>query len=115
MQLAHAVAFALSLPEACEEPHHELRSFRVGKKIFATLTPDGRLLHVFVPAADVGAVVAAAPDAFEELWWGKRLAGVRIVLARADADTVRGLLVEAWRSRAPKRATAEFDAQGGAR
>ena len=28
---------ALSLPEATEAPHHEITSFRVSKKIFATL------------------------------------------------------------------------------
>ena len=34
-------ALALSLPEAHEAPHFERTSFRVGKKIFATMTPDG--------------------------------------------------------------------------
>ena len=32
---------ALSLPEATEAPHFERASFRVGKKIFATMTADG--------------------------------------------------------------------------
>lgn len=31
---------ALSFPEASEEPHFEKQSFRVRKKIFATLSPD---------------------------------------------------------------------------
>ncbi|MFN0214395.1 MAG: MmcQ/YjbR family DNA-binding protein [Saprospiraceae bacterium] len=31
--------FALSLPETAEEPHHEITSFRVKRKIFATLNP----------------------------------------------------------------------------
>jgi hypothetical protein len=33
---------ALSLPETTEEPHHDMTSFRVGGKIFATVTPRGR-------------------------------------------------------------------------
>ena len=33
---------ALSLPEAHEAPHFERTSFRTGKKIFATMTRDGR-------------------------------------------------------------------------
>jgi len=33
-------SFALSLPEASEPPHVERTSFRVGKKIFATMTAD---------------------------------------------------------------------------
>lgn len=35
--IQEAVTYALSLPEAIEMPHFEKRSFRVGKKIFATL------------------------------------------------------------------------------
>jgi hypothetical protein len=34
-------AIAMSLPEAEEKPHFERTSFRVGRKIFATMTADG--------------------------------------------------------------------------
>ena len=46
--LERARAFALSLPEATEEPHHDMSSFRVRGKIFATVPPDGEHLHVYL-------------------------------------------------------------------
>ncbi|HEX2041016.1 MAG TPA: MmcQ/YjbR family DNA-binding protein [Acidimicrobiales bacterium] len=86
---------ALSLPEAHEAPHFEKSSFRVGKKIFATLTEDGRHLHVFIDEAETRAAVEEDPASCEELWWGKRLSGVRVALAAADPDRVVELLEEA--------------------
>ncbi|MDR7466128.1 MAG: MmcQ/YjbR family DNA-binding protein [Armatimonadota bacterium] len=48
MKIDRVRRFALSLPEATEEPHSDKSSFRVKGKIFATVPPDGRHLHVFV-------------------------------------------------------------------
>ncbi len=93
---------ALALPEATEQPHHDLTSFRVRGKIFATMPPDGGRLHVFLPEDDVASYCAEFPDAVEELWWGKKLSGCRIVLGHADRALVRELLSESWRRRAPK-------------
>jgi hypothetical protein len=45
-------ALALSLPEACEQDHHGIPSFRVRGKIFATV-PDGE--HVRVMADECAA------------------------------------------------------------
>jgi hypothetical protein len=57
----------------------------------------------------VAASCAEFPDAVEELWWGTRLSGCRVQLARADAALVRELLAESWRRRAPARLVAAFD------
>jgi hypothetical protein len=94
---------ALGLPEATEEPHFDMTSFRVRGKIFATLPPDEQHLHVFVGEDETRACVAEAPSTFEELWWGKRLSGVRVRLAIAEATRVAELLADAWRRKAPKR------------
>ena len=110
MKLADARRFALSLPEATEEPHFEKSSFRVRGKIFATVPEGGRHLNVFVDEHETRASVAEDPAAFEELWWGKKLSGVRVTLARANARLVRELLEEAWRRKAPKRLTARGEA-----
>lgn len=111
MQFEAARKFALSLPDATEAPHHELWSFRVGGKIFATgPTKDGHL-HIFVADDDTRAAVAMDPRAFAELFWGRRLAGVRVTLAAARAGPVRELLVKSWRRKASKRAIARFDAE----
>jgi hypothetical protein len=93
---------ALSLPEAMEKPHHGIPSFRVANKIFATV-PDNGHLHVMVGRDETDMAVSAEPRAFEELWWGERLAGVRVNLAAADIGLLTVLLSEAWRRKAPRR------------
>ena len=113
MRLTEARRFALSLPEASEEPHFDLSSFRVRGKIFATVPPDEAHLHIFVDEAEARATVAEDPAAFEELWWGKQLRGVRVNLVVADAARVCELLEESWRRKAPKRLVAARDTRGG--
>jgi len=107
--------FALSLPGSTEEPHHEMSSYRVGGKIFATVTPDGQYLHVFVTEPEISASVAEDPGAFQPLVWGKAVRGVRVRLAVAPQERVAELLAEAWRRRAPRRLVAEHDAADQAR
>jgi hypothetical protein len=109
MRLEEVRRFALSLPGAYEQAHFEKSSFRIGGKIFATVPPGGRHLHVFVDEHEARASVADDPSAFEELKWGKKLAGVRVDLRVADRDTVVELLEESWRRRASKRRIAELD------
>jgi hypothetical protein len=110
MDLDDARRLALELPETHEEPHFDLTSFRVGKKIFATAPVDGDHIRIFVDESETKACVAEAPDRFEELRWGQNLVGVKVVLAKADPDRVAELLEESWRRKAPKRAIAAFDA-----
>jgi hypothetical protein len=110
MNLKDARTFALSLPEATEEPHFEMSSFRVRGKLFATVPPDGDHLHIFIDEHETRGVVAGAPLAFEELWWGRRLCGVRVNLEAAGEETVFELLEESWRRKAPRRVVAAFDA-----
>jgi hypothetical protein len=107
--LEHARRFALSLPQATEEPHFDMSSFRVRGKIFATVPPDEAHLHVFVDEPEIAASVAENPAAFEPLRWGDRVRGLRIVLGPAPEDRVAELLEESWRRKAPKRLIADFD------
>lgn len=93
---------ALALPEATEEPHHDLTSFRVRGKIFATMPPEGGRVHVFLPEDAVASYRAEFPDAVEELWWGKKLSGCRVMLRHAQRALVKELLTESWRRKAPK-------------
>ena len=98
--------FALSLPEATEEPHFDLSSFRVKGKIFATVPPEEKYLHVFVDGEELELMPAVRPKAYEKLFWGKRVAYLRVTLAAAKADEVEALLRSAWRRRAPKKLAA---------
>jgi hypothetical protein len=100
---------ALALPEATEAPHHDMTSFRVAGKIFATLPPELDRVHIFVAADEVAAYVAEYPEAVEELWWGTRLRGCRVMLRRATSALLRELLADAWRHRAPKKLLDQFD------
>lgn len=92
----------MSLPEAVEQDHHGRPSFRVGGKIFATLWSDERM-NVMVDQGGVLTAVEAAPAAYEEVWWGKRLAAVGVTLAHVDRELLAELLTDAWEQKAPKR------------
>lgn len=113
MDLDAARRLALALPATHEQPHHDLTSFRVGTKIFATAPPGGGELRIFVDDDETRACVAEDPDAFAELWWGKTLYGVTVTLDAVTPDRVAELLEEAWRGKAPKRTLAAFDAAAG--
>ena len=58
MKISEVRHFALSLPESSEKPHFDKTSFRIGQKIFATIPPDGDVLHVFVDEDETRSCVA---------------------------------------------------------
>ncbi len=103
MKLAEARIFALSLPEADEQPHFQYSSFRVKGKIFATVPPDKNHLNVFVDDERCELALSMFPDAYEKLWWGKKVVGVTVRLSEADVSDVQDLLHSAWKRKAPKR------------
>lgn len=100
--LAQVRRMARSLPETTEQDHHGFPSFRVAGKIFTTV-PDASHLHVMLPEGIVGMAIGLSPQACAELWWGKRLCGVRVSLAGVRTAFVSMLLAEAWRHKAPAR------------
>lgn len=98
--LGQARKVALALPETTEEPHHDMSSFRVRGKIFATV-PDDAHLRVMVDETEIRAAVAENPDVCREIYWGKRVACVVVDLKRAKLALVRDLLTDAWIRKAP--------------
>jgi len=100
--MGEARELALSLPEALEQDHHGMPSFRVRGKIFAT-QPDGDHLRIMVDEGDILAAVAENPAACEEFWWGARLACVVVDLRFCAPDLVVELITDAWRRKAPRR------------
>ncbi len=101
-----ARSLALSLPEAVEQDHHGRPSFRVGGKIFATLWSDERM-NVMLDEGGILTAVDRAPDACEQVWWGKRLAAVGVRLAAADRELLAELLEDALEHKAPTRLVRE--------
>ena len=53
---------------------------------------------------DEGGILTAIndhPETCAEVWWGKKLAAVRVDLRRVDGETLAGLLADAWEGKAP--------------
>jgi hypothetical protein len=103
---------ALALPEVTEAPHFDYRSFRVKGKIFVTVPPDERHVHVFVDEQERLLALAMYPEDVEPLHWGQKILGVRVDLSRAKAEAVEHLVRAAWRNKAPKRLVAAAGMSG---
>ena len=95
--------FALGLPEVTEEPHFDKASFRVARKIFVTVPPDAKHIHVFVSDEHREPALALHPGSIEKLTWGGKVVGLRIDLALCPAQEVRALVQAAWAEKAPAR------------
>lgn len=102
MRINEARRYVLTLPGVTEEPHFHFSSFRVKGKIFATVPPEGKHLHVFVDADQRDQMLATEPPTYEKLRWGKKVVGLRIILSKARSGDVKELLKSAWQRRAPK-------------
>jgi len=94
---------ALSLPEATEEPHFEKTSFRVNKKIFATVAPGSSTAMVKLSLADQdvfctfdSAVIYPVPNK-----WGMQGA-TYINLLTVREDMLTEMLKAAYCAIAPK-------------
>ena len=94
-------AFALSLPEVSEEPHHNFGSFRVRGKIFATIPPEREYVHLFVSEQHREQALAVYPEFIEKLLWGGKVAGLCVRLAAAQTPVLKELLSQAWNHKAP--------------
>ena len=94
--------FALALPEAVEKDHHGRPSFRVADRIFATQWDEDHM-NVMLDEGGILTAVEREPETCQGVWWGKRLAAVRVDLRRVDPEMLSNLLEEAWERKAPKR------------
>jgi hypothetical protein len=84
---------ALALPETVEGAHHERTDFRVGGRIFATLSPDRERGVVLLGCEEQAVLVAAEPAIFAPVpgGWGAKGA-TTIRLAAADEATLHSAL-----------------------
>jgi len=95
---------ALDLPEAVESAHMAHPDFRVRGKIFATLGyPDQQWAMVKLPPERQETLSKTEPDVFVPVkgGWGRQGA-TSVRLKAAKKAVVRGALLAAWRSVAPK-------------
>jgi len=97
---------ACGLPGAEESAHMGNPDFRVGGRIFATLSGQARGRGVLkLTLEQQAAFVAELPEVFEpvEKGWG-RMGMTYLVLDRADEETMRGALMTAHRNVESKQA-----------
>src|SRR5215467_13599880 len=92
---------ALSLEGADEGSHMGAVDFRVGGRIFATLTHVAKGYgNLILSPEEQSAFVNELPDVFVPVagGWG-RMGATHIVLANASEEVLRGALQTAWRLR----------------
>ena len=86
---------ALALPGAFQRDHHGRPCFRVDGHIFATLW-DTEHMNVMVDEPGIATYVQRDPRVYAEVWWGKRLAAVRVALSLVGEHELGELLADAW-------------------
>ena len=96
MKIEPVRAYALSLPDVIEAPHHQYWSFRVGGKIFVTIPPGGQHIHVFVAEEQRTLALVLAPECTEKLVWAEKVVGLRVQLTNAQPTLVKDLIRQAW-------------------
>jgi hypothetical protein len=101
---------AMSLPRTSEHLIRDQVKFRVGKIVYAAISPDETSMGFAFPKEERDALVAAQPDTFSlPATSDLRFNWVRVELAAIDADEMRELVVDAWRMVVPKRVAASVD------
>ncbi len=100
---------ALSLPRAYEALVRDRVKFRVGRIVFASLSPDETVLGFGFPKEERAALIASDPEKF---FWpvqsDLRYNWVRVWLAALDYDELRELVVNSWRMTVPKKVWREY-------
>jgi hypothetical protein len=106
---------AMSLPRTEEHLIRDHVKFRVGKIVYASISPDEATLGFGFPKEERAALIASQPDRFLL----PRLSDQRFhwINARMSAlghDEMRELIIDAWRMVVPKRvAAAHLDRPAG--
>ena len=102
-------AWALALPRTEEHLIRDYIKFRIGRIVYASVSPDESVMGFAFPKEERAALIAAEPDRFllERLsdqrynWIDARME----TLGRAEA---REFLTDAWRMVVPKRVAAAY-------
>ena len=105
---------AMSLPRTSEHLIRDHVKFRVGRLVYASVSPDEERLGFGFPKEERTALVASDPATFMmPLPADERYQWVRARLAALDPDELRELLIDAWRMVMPKTIAARWlDSQG---
>ena len=107
-------AIAMSLPRTTEHLIRDHVKFRVGRIVYASVSPDEERLGFGFPREERAALVASRPETFMmPLPSDERYQWVRARLPVLDAAELRELLIDAWCMCVPKKVrTAYLEIQG---
>jgi hypothetical protein len=94
---------ALAFPGVEERTSADGPVFTVGRKILARLDEDGISLLVYIDADEREMLMAADPRTFSAAKGQGGHTMMRVHLAYVDEGTLRRILEQSWRERAPKR------------
>jgi hypothetical protein len=103
---------ALSFPETVEGEHMDHPDFRVGGKIFATISPDPKWGMVKLTPEQQVEFMRAEPEVFKPCAgaWGRRGA-TNVRLRAAKRATLRRAMAAAWCNTAPKELARQFETE----
>ena len=107
-------AWAMSLPRTSEHLIHDHVKFRVGKIVYASVSPDETTMGVGFPREERTALVAAEPEKFAlPRPSDQRFHWVHARMAAIDVAEMRELITDAWRMVVPKRVAAAHPGPDG--
>ena len=102
-------AIAMSLPRTSEHLIRDHVKFRVGRIVYASVSPDEERLGFGFPREERAALVASRPETFMmPLPSDERYRWVRARLAMLDVDELHELLIDAWCMVMPKTIAASW-------
>lgn len=105
---------ALALPRTEEKLIRDRVKFRVGRLVYAAISPDETSMGFAFPKEERAALVAADPETFRmPIPSDERYNWVRTWLAKLDPDEMRELIVDAWCMCVPKRVSDEYFREHG--
>jgi hypothetical protein len=108
-ELSDVRRIALGFPRAYEAIVRDYVKFRVGRLVFASVSPDESLLGFGFPKDAREALVASDPETFlMPVTSDLRYNWVRLRLPRIDEPELADLLLDAWRMCVPKKVAAEY-------
>jgi len=104
----------MALPRTTEGLVRDSPRWRIGRIVYAALSPDEEFLGFAYPKEGRDALVAGEPDKFvmprtSDL----RYNWVESRTSALDLDELRELIVDAWRMCVPKKVVAEWETSGG--
>jgi hypothetical protein len=102
-------AWAMALPRTEEHLIRDYVKFRVGRIVYATVSPDETILGFGFPKEERAALIAAEPERFLlERRSDARYNWIDARMATLGLDEAREFIADAWRMVVPKRVAAQI-------